>query len=129
MDRREFLGVSAATGIGLMMGACKTSHRAGEQTVLDSWNELKILPYPQQVEVVGGELPIGAPKHFSSTQSKTVLLARQTLAQHLPSHVSKSMPVRMGSVEEGFDSSWLNSEEIDYLKSAQARDEASIVKI
>ncbi len=39
------------------------------------------------------------------------------------------MPVRLGSVEEGFDPAWLTADDVDFLNSPGTSDQASIVRI
>jgi hypothetical protein len=130
MNRREFLGASAAAGVGLFAGiGCREMQSKPHTNELSAASELKVLPYPQQVELASGALPISGPIFVGTIQSKTIRFARQNLFGHLPSSAEKSMPARFGSIEEGFDAAWLTADEVAFLKATKTSDEASVLKI
>jgi len=91
---------------------------------------LKLLPYPQQVEVDGGSLPLG-PAHIvtDGVPSPTERIAADTLRRFLPS-VGRAVTVRLGSVEEGYDQAWLAPAEREFLSSPEGlKPEASVVTV
>lgn len=79
----------------------------------------------------GGSLRVGTPRCQATTpQSKTTAVAIASLNRYVSSTGAKrSMRVRLGSVDEGFDTSWLTADEREFLQTASTSPEASILKI
>jgi hypothetical protein len=130
MNRREFLGASAAAGVGLLSNiGCHETRSKSQAIEPSAARELKVLPYPQRVVIGSGSLPIAGPKYAGSVHSKTISFARQSLFRHLPKSATQAMPLRFGSIEEGFDPAWLATDEAEFLGAPDTSDEASVVKI
>src|ERR1035441_75721 len=108
MNRREFLLTSAAAA-GLITASCA---RFGEREAVSNSSvglgRLKLLPYPQQLRLPGGSLPLGQPRLVPSRRQTTATeqLALDSLRRSLP-RGAPSIDVRLGSIEEGHDPSWL----------------------
>ncbi|MEP6662707.1 MAG: glycoside hydrolase family 20 zincin-like fold domain-containing protein, partial [Verrucomicrobiota bacterium] len=127
MNRREFLAVTSGTGIGLMTSGCWTppSRRQSQSP----GNRLHLLPYPQQIEKSGENLPVGGTVSFETlSESATTRMAVASLKSFLLP-VDKKIPVRLGTMEDGYNSSWLTPEENQFLAASATSPEASIVKI
>ena len=133
MRRREFLGLTAAAGLGLLAGGgCATGRHENPTTQFSSAGAdttLKLLPYPQQIVMGNDSLALGIAKYeLSGEKSKTMTTAMASLDRHLPKS-PRNMRVQLGSIEEGFTASWLTAEEHVFLADAKTSAEASIVKI
>jgi hypothetical protein len=133
MNRREFLGVSTVAGLHLLTGAgcanpfSKTAPNA--PTTIPTETSLKLLPYPQEVTLRQGSLRLGTAKYeVTLPQSKTTTTAIASLNSHL-SAATKTMRVRLGSVEEGYDPSWLTDDQNQFLANSKTSPEASILTI
>ena len=130
MNRREFLLTSAA-GAGLLTAGCAGFDQrpaAPERGV--GPGALKLLPYPQQLHLRGGSLPLGQPRWVPSPNAPTATerLALDTLRRSSPPG-APFLEVRLGSVEEGYDPNWLAPEERQFLLSEKTSAEASILHI
>ena len=92
--------------------------------------DLKLLPYPQEVEVHDGTLLLGPPRVITAgAPSATERVAKDTLTRSLPTEGS-SVVVRLGSVEEGYDAEWVSPADRDFLSTANGRKpEASVLTI
>jgi len=133
MNRREFLGVTTVAGIGLLGGGC-ASHSSDTTSASLQPNSpaatLKILPYPQEITVGQGSLRIGKPAYqFTSPDSQTLRTAIASLNSYLPAGLSRTLRVRLGLVEEGYDPAWLNQDENEFLNASQTSAEASVLRI
>ena len=90
---------------------------------------MKLLPYPQEVQTMDGRLPLGPPEVVTDGPlSDTERLACRSLKQHLP-RGGKSVIVRLGSVAEGFDESWLPSDDRAFVARDGTSPEASVLRI
>lgn len=90
--------------------------------------DLKLLPYPQEVERSSGELALGPADYTTTASSETITVAKESLISYLPKS-GKSIKVRLGSVDEGYDKSWLTADQNNFLAKAPTSSEASILKI
>jgi len=90
----------------------------------------KLLPYPQEVQVHDGTLPLGPPRVITArAPSATERVAKDTLRRSLPSE-GRPVPIRLGSVEEGYDADWLSPPDREFLSTADGRKpEASVLTI
>jgi Glycosyl hydrolase family 20, domain 2 len=110
------LGAAAGCGVRTACGASKA-------------DILELLPYPQEVKLLGGRLLLGPTDRKSdAAPSETEQIAAQSLGRYLP---KKGQPVtiRMGSVEEGYPQSWLTDEQRSFLAKAETSPEASVLTI
>src|ERR1035441_5974886 len=102
MNRREFLLTSAA-GAGLITASC-ARFGAREAVANDRGGPgiLKLLPYPQQLRLTGGSLPLGQPRLVPNQRQPTATeqLALDSLRRSLP-RGAPSIGVRLGSIEIG----------------------------
>ena len=130
MNRREFLLTSAA-GAGLITASCA---RFGEREAVSNSSvglgRLKLLPYPQQLRLTGGSLPLGLPRLVPNQRQPTATeqLALDSLRRSLP-RGAPSIGVRLGSIEEGHDPNWLAAGERQFLLSEKTSSEASVLRI
>ena len=109
-----------AAGIGE-----SSNRRASSQT-------LKLLPYPQQVTLGKGELRLRpAACQTASQGSQVAATAIDSLNSHLPAANTggKRISVRLGSVEEGYEPSWLTPDDNHFLNDAKTSDQASVLSI
>lgn len=88
---------------------------------------LKLLPYPQDVKLSQGELTLGPADYATTASSQTIKIAKTSLNPYLPKS-GKPLKIRLGSVEEGYDSAWLTPAEKSFLTNNKSA-EASILKI
>jgi hypothetical protein len=110
--------VVAATGYGAVAG----SHN-------QSAGSLELLPYPQEVKKLAGELRLGPPDvQTDDAVSGTEDIALQSMKRYLP-RAGQSLTLRLGSIEEGFRQVWLTDEQRAFLQRPQTASEASIVVI
>ena len=91
-------------------------------------DDIKLIPYPQEVTRLSGSLPIGPARYVIPNPSGTTKVAEGSLSSFLPKS-GRAVTVRLGSVEEGYESSWLTPEENSFLTNSSTSDEASILKI
>ncbi len=90
---------------------------------------LPLLPYPQQVSFLPGSLKMGPPACTEEKGlSKTGRIALDSLRRYLPRQ-GTAVPCRLGSVEEGYDSSWLSPQQNEFLAKPQTSHEASVLRI
>ena len=89
----------------------------------------KLLPYPQQVKLLGGGLLLGPPDCKSDgAPSETEQIAVQSLGRYLP-RKGKAVTIRLGSVEEGYSQRWLTDEQRSFLAKPETSPEASVLTI
>jgi hypothetical protein len=90
---------------------------------------LQLLPYPQEVKLPGRELKLG-PAGWTSfgKPSATILVGQRSLERYLP-RIGRSVAVRLGSVEEGYDPSWLTHDQSSFLARNETSPEASVLTI
>ena len=89
---------------------------------------LRLLPYPQQVDLLPDSLKAGPPVCAEESRlSKTGRLALESLHRYLPCDGSR-IRFRLGSVEEGYKSDWLSAEQSRFLV-GQVSPEACVLRI
>lgn len=93
-----------------------------------SADDIRLIPYPQNITKLSGRLQLGPAQCVIPHPSGTTAVASGSLSSYLPRSGS-SVTVRLGSVEEGYTSSWLASEQNSFLSSSTTSSEASIVQI
>lgn len=97
--------------------------------VLPGGAVLKLLPYPQQLDLQPGHCRLGPPDCITDdAPTETEQTALETMRQHFPK-TSPSIPVHIGSCEEGFQRSWLTDEQAAFLADESLSAEASCVII
>ena len=89
---------------------------------------IKLLPYPRQIGWGEGSLNVGPASYVITDPSDTTAVTQGSLDSYLPDS-GASMTVRLGSAEEGYDTSWLSSGQNGFLSSSGTSDEAYILKI
>src|SRR6266567_161818 len=130
MNRREFLTISSSAGLGMLAGG----HLIQSQNTFaartgEASDNFRLLPFPQDLARLGGSLRLGKPKYTTAgAGSRTKEVAMGSLSRFLPSQ-GKSIPVRLGSLEEGYDKSWLKEDENEFLASENTSPEASVLRI
>lgn len=91
--------------------------------------DLKLLPYPQEVKPGRGRLPLGPPRAATEdAPSPTERLALESLNRFLPT-TGPPIPVRLGSVEEGYVASWLTARQRAFLARQSTSPEASVLTL
>lgn len=103
---------------GLMVGA----------SVSAAPDDIRLIPYPQQLTRAKGSLKPGPAKYVIPKPSDTTKVASESLSSHLPKS-GATVAVRLGSIEEGYDAKWLTADEKAFLAKDSTSDEASILKI
>jgi len=89
----------------------------------------RLLPFPQDLARIGGSLRLGKPKYTTTgAASRTMEVAMGSLSRFLLSQ-GKSISVRLGSLEEGYDKSWLKEDDNEFLASENTSPEASVLRI
>ena len=92
-------------------------------------DDLRLLPYPQNVERLGGSLAVGPANYVTgSTQSSAVEIAKQSLNSYLPKTGKKTL-IRLGSIEAGYDKSWLTAAQKTFLSKKETSEEAYVLTI
>lgn len=95
----------------------------------------KLVPYPQEVSMIEGRLPLAPLRCVTDGDlSDTEALAAATLERYVgcgtaASRANSVMIVRLGSVEEGYPSTWLVPEQRAFLEHRQTSPEASVLTI
>jgi hypothetical protein len=91
--------------------------------------ELELLPYPKEVKLMRGSLKLGPPAcRTAGTRSATEQLAAESLRRYVPRE-GPELPVRLGSVEEGYEQGWLTQEQRSFLSHPNTSAEASVLSI
>ena len=129
MNRREFLAISSTAGLGMLTGSQILASGQSSETAPGNPRSFKLLPYPQELVPLAGVLRLGNPV-FSTTGplTRTKEIAMDCLRRFLP-HQEERVAVRLGSLEEGYDVSWLGDEEAEFLVSEKSGAEASVLRI
>jgi hypothetical protein len=108
---------------GFLMLACLTNYVGAETS-----GGPRLLPYPQRVDLTAGTLSVGPPACAEEGRlSKTGQIAIESLRRFLPREGSP-IRLRLGSIEEGYDESWLRAEQNQFLKEHPSQ-EASVLRI
>jgi N-acetyl-beta-hexosaminidase len=129
LNRRQWLAGATAAALGAMAGGCHGPSPQATAPAARDDQDLRLLPYPQAIVRTTGSIPIGKPiYHGIGAGSPTVSLAMDCLNRRLPAH-GTPLPVRLGSIEEGFDASWLTPADTDFLSAPGTSAEASVVTI
>src|SRR6266540_1107231 len=128
MNRREFLSVTSTAGMGVILGGCSSPASTRHGSAVGKQDRgLKLLPYPQEIVRAEGSLRLGPPNH-AGLHSRTEEVAMDSLKRNLP-RAGNDLVVRLGSVEQGYEKSWLKNEENEFLASEKTSSEASILAI
>lgn len=122
MNRREFIAVTSSAGLGVYASGCAAPSVKKEQSAAP----LKLLPYPKEIVHTANVLRLGIPR--GQTNSATAALALDSLKRHFPPS-GHPLHIRLGSVEEGYDPSWLAADDNEFIQSTGDRPEASVVVI
>jgi len=134
MNRREFLATSSTAGLAVLAGGKvfgSPAGPAGEPGASDGGapDGLKLLPYPQTLAPIGGALRLGKPEFtMAGAPSRTKAIAMDCLRRYLPTR-GRRVPVRLGSLEEGYDRSWLSADEAEFLSADGTSPEAGVLRI
>ena len=129
MNRREFLAISSTSSLGMLAGGQILALRGASGAGSGNVGSLKLLPYPQELAPVEGILRLGQPEFISvGAPSRTEQIAMDCLRRFLPRQ-GRRIVVRLGSLEEGYDRSWLSNDEAEFLASEKSSPEASILRI
>ncbi len=111
-----------AMAIGVLSMVC-TTHAGADG------DPLMLLPYPQEVKTLPGRLPLGPSSCATQGErSATEKVAAESLGSYLPKS-GKAVRVRLGSVEEGYGTSWLENEDRAFLEDENTSPEACVLKI
>ncbi|MBM3474651.1 MAG: hypothetical protein FJX75_15410 [Armatimonadetes bacterium] len=83
---------------------------------------LKLLPYPQELSLGKGVVRLGPPSlQTDGEPSPTEQVAAESARQYLP-QTGRGMPLRLGSMEEGYRESWLSKADREFLQSAKSEE-------
>jgi hypothetical protein len=126
---RSFFGAGLNTRLlpcsFLWLLACVSAAGGAEQ----AGKPLELLPYPQQLDRLPGELKAGPPVRAGENRlSKTGRIALESLRRYLPRE-GAAIRLRLGSVEEGYKQAWLVPDENLFLLSPRTSHEASVLRI
>ena len=122
MNPHKLLAVAIILGAGAGCGACTPC-------AASSTDALELLPYPQEIQRLGGTLLLGPPdRKTDGAASDTVRTAVQSLSTYLP-RTGRPVTVRLGSVEEGYEQRWLTDAQRSFLDKAETSPEASVLTI
>ena len=89
----------------------------------------RLIPYPQEIKTSAGALTLGPARLVTEgPPSTTEQLALKTLERYLPRQ-GTTVPVRLGSVEEGFSPAWLSLEHRRFLENPATSLEASVLVV
>jgi hypothetical protein len=130
LSRRDFIALNSTVGIGLLAGQQAAPAAASPNLAPSQQSQsFDLLPYPQKLTVENGSLILGLPQPtVTVSQSPTEALAIDSLRRHFPAG-GPSVPVRLGSVENGYEHAWLSDSENAFLDAASARPESSVVVV
>lgn len=133
MNRRQLLGGAAALALGGIAGGCRSIQSPPVTSRTPRPPEsfagfLQLLPYPQSIAPHPGMLPLGFPRFGYDHESPTILLVIDCLLHRLP-RGSTHLPVRLGSVAEGYRPDWISQEDSEFLHNPKTSSEASVVSI
>jgi hypothetical protein len=89
----------------------------------------RLIPYPQEIKTAAGVLMLGPARLVTEgPPSATEHLALKTLERYLPRQ-GTTVPVRLGSVAEGFSPAWLSPEHRGFLENPATSLEASVLVV
>ncbi len=131
MNRREFMISSSVAGLASLPGAQLLSKAGGavggsDETELPM---LGLLPFPQQLRLTSGSVPIGTPQfRFHGEKTPALQLAMQSLLQYAGEQPGKLL-VNLGSLSEGYEQAWLSAGDRQWLASGETSSEASVISI
>jgi hypothetical protein len=129
MNRREFLALSSTPGLGMLARDQVLASRGASAADPGSLSTLKLLPYPQELEPLDGALHLGKPEFTTAgALSRTEEIAMDGLRRLLPLQ-GRQMIVRLGSLEEGYDRSWLSGDEAEFLASERSSPQAGVLRV
>jgi hypothetical protein len=114
--------------MGLVVFSIHGASSAGAASAAET-QRLRLLPYPKEIRVASGKLSLGPAQHVpDGTPSETERVARKSLESYLPRQ-GKAVPVRLGSVEEGYQPGWLVPKDREFLANRKTSPEASVLTI
>jgi hypothetical protein len=129
MNRREFLAVSSTASLGMLAGGNILQPQSSAAEQIGQSANFNLLPFPKELLRTSGTLRLGKANYsMAGPASRTKEVASDSLNRFLPAG-GKSISVRLGSLEEGYDKSWLNTEENDFIASEKTSLEASVLII
>jgi len=112
----------------LLLASQVVTRAAGASGGVSRPVDLKLLPYPQQVELRTGRLPLGPVSVVTGGKpSATEQVAEQSLRRFVRG-TGKAIAVRLGSVEEGYPAGWLSDGDRAFL-AHQGSPEAYVLNI
>jgi len=83
---------------------------------------LKLLPYPQELKLNGGTVTLGPPAlQTDDAPSATEALAADSARRFLPQS-GGTVPLRLGSLEEGYRGSWLSKADREFVQHAKSEE-------
>ena len=89
----------------------------------------RLIPYPQEITTAPGTLVLGpADLVTDGPRSETTQIALKSLQSYLPRQGSR-VPVRLGSVEEGYRPEWLAPSHRTFLGDPKTSREASVLVV
>ncbi|RPH56736.1 MAG: hypothetical protein EHM89_14980, partial [Acidobacteria bacterium] len=91
-------------------------------------DDIRLIPYPKVVTRSTGTLRLGPASYVVPKPTGASDIARESLSAYLPKS-GKAVVVRLGSVEDGYDSGWLTPEESSFLQDQSTSSEASVMRI
>ncbi|MHB0998412.1 MAG: glycoside hydrolase family 20 zincin-like fold domain-containing protein [Armatimonadota bacterium] len=104
------------------------AHNADASSITP-FSTLRLLPYPQQVERQFGTITLGPPNCVTyGRASKTEQTAIDTLKRYLPK-TGEQVQIKIGSLEEGYNKSWITPEDHEFLAKETTSPEASVLNI
>ncbi|MHB1456248.1 MAG: glycoside hydrolase family 20 zincin-like fold domain-containing protein [Armatimonadota bacterium] len=113
--------------LGVMLMVVSGVLNADPKTAAEA--DLGLLPYPQEVTRHTGQLSLGVPKCITDNEmTDQEKIAYESLRKYLPK-VGDETVIRIGSIEEGCDPSWITSAEKSFLAKESTSHEASVLHI
>src|SRR5713101_2295297 len=131
MNRRDFLITSSLASLASLRTNClstgvpvSSNSSGGEQPAA-----LGLLPFPQQLTVTPGSVAIGKPQYrFHQEKTPTLQIAMKSLLAYAGDYSGQLM-VNLGSLEEGYERTWLSAPDNQWLAADGTNSEASVISI
>jgi len=112
----------------LMLLSTHGASPAGAASAAEA-ERLRLLPYPKEIEIASGKLQLGPARYVAErAPSETERVARESLDRYLPREAA-AVPVRLGSVEEGYPAGWLPARDREFLANPKTSPEASVLTV
>jgi len=118
--QRVIVGVAIAVMCALPVHAAPQGRKA---------QDLKLLPYPQEVRLTGGTLPFGPAQRVTHG---AVTAMQRTAIESLNSYLPRkgnAVRARLGSAESGYPKSWLSASQRLFLTTHDTSPEAYVLRI